>query len=52
MHAGQWGLFKVLPVGDKQILLLMPQGADTRTAEDTSDSPVVRTSGGLKEGPR
>jgi hypothetical protein len=52
MHAGQWGLFKVLPVGDKQILPLMPQGADTRTAEDISDSPVVRTSVGLDEEPR
>ncbi|HZC80250.1 MAG TPA: hypothetical protein VE222_00790, partial [Nitrospiraceae bacterium] len=52
MHAGQWGLFKVLPVGDKQILPLMPQGADTRTAEDISDSPVIRTSVGLDEEPR
>jgi manganese oxidase len=52
MHAGQWGLFKVLPVGDKQILPLMPQGADTRTAEDMSDSPVIRTSVGLDEEPR
>ena len=45
MHAGQWGLFKVLPAGDRQILPLMPQAADTRTTGHPSDRPVVRTSG-------
>jgi hypothetical protein len=32
MNAGQWGLFKVLPAGDRQILPLSPQTPETRTA--------------------
>ena len=37
MNAGQWGLFRVLPVDDRQILPLNPQTPDTRKVE--SDAP-------------
>ena len=45
MHAGQWGLFKVLPAGDRQVLPLLPQVPGTRLADHPFDRPVVRTSG-------
>jgi manganese oxidase len=35
-NAGQWGLFKVLPVDDQRIKPLMPQVPPTRTAEQPS----------------
>ena len=35
-NAGQWGLFKVLPVDDQRIKPLMPQVPPTKTAEEPS----------------
>jgi manganese oxidase len=35
-NAGQWGLFKVLPVDDQRIKPLMPQVPPTKTAEQPS----------------
>ena len=44
-NAGQWGLFKVLPVGDQRLLPLMPQIPPTKTAEgENADGEVLRTS--------
>ncbi len=40
MHAGQWGLFKVLPAGDQRILPLTPQAPATKTA-DKDEAPVL-----------
>jgi hypothetical protein len=42
-NAGQWGLFKVLPVGDQRIKPLMPQAPPTKTAEGQMDEAVVST---------
>ena len=44
MNAGQWGLFQVLPSGDRRILPLTPQGPETRTAETDSPGEPARTS--------
>ena len=33
-NAGQWGLFKVMPVDDQRILPLMPQVPPTKRAEN------------------
>jgi hypothetical protein len=51
MHAGQWGLFKVLPVGDRRILPLTPQAPETRTAERPGEGAVTRTAGPVGERP-
>ena len=45
MNAGQWGLFRVLPAGDRQILPLTPQGPETRTAEAESPGQPALISG-------
>ena len=42
-NAGQWGLFKVLPIGDQRIKSLMPQAPPTKTAEGQLDEAVVST---------
>ena len=36
-NAGQWGLFKVLPVEDQRILPLTPQPPATKTADTESN---------------
>jgi len=44
-NAGQWGLFKVLPIDDQRILPLMPQVPPTKRAEGENDGGTVsRTS--------
>ncbi len=40
-NAGQWGLFKVLPVEDQRILPLMPQVPPTKRAESENDRGTV-----------
>ena len=46
-NAGQWGLFKVLPIDDQRILPLMPQVPPTKTAEsENGNGAVSRTSTG------
>jgi hypothetical protein len=40
-NAGQWGLFKVLPVDDRRILHLTPQVPATKTAENQIGEAVV-----------
>ena len=42
-NAGQWGLFKVLPIGDQRIKALMPQAPPTKTAEGQMGDGVVST---------
>jgi len=41
VNAGQWGLFKVLPVEDRRILHLTPQVPATKTAENPMGEAVV-----------
>jgi len=41
MNAGHWGLFKVLPAGDRRILPLTPQGPETRTAGEPGNISVT-----------
>jgi hypothetical protein len=44
-NAGQWGLFKVMPIEDQRILPLMPQVPPTKRAESGNDGGAVsRTS--------
>ena len=40
-NAGQWGLFKVLPIDDQRILPLMPQVPSRKTAENENDGGAV-----------
>ena len=41
LNAGQWGLFQVLPAGDRRILPLTPQAPETEAAEgDTTGQPI------------
>jgi len=40
LDAGQWGIFRVLPVGDKKIQALNPTDSDTRIAEKPEAKPV------------
>ena len=44
-NAGQWGLFRVLPLGDQKILSLNAQGSAGKTAEiDSVGGNLLRTS--------
>jgi hypothetical protein len=44
-NAGQWGLFKVLPIGDQRLLPLMPQVPPTKTADSENIGGILsRTS--------
>jgi len=45
MNAGQWGVFQVLPAGDRRIQPLTPQGPETRTAEAESPGQPALISG-------
>jgi hypothetical protein len=40
-NAGQWGLFKVMPIEDQRILPLMPQVPSRKTAEQENDGGAV-----------
>jgi hypothetical protein len=44
MNAGQWGLFRVLPAGDRQILPLTTQEPETHTTEADAPGAPTRTS--------
>jgi hypothetical protein len=40
-NAGQWGLFKVMPIEDQRILPLMPQVPPTKRAESENPGGAV-----------
>ena len=50
MNAGQWGLFKVLPAGDRQIQPLTPQPPETRTAGQPGSVSITPADGPTEPG--